>query len=440
MSIKTVTMDYSRIITIFLMMLVMYIIIQPVSASPDIGNTTPLVVMGQFVITDVSPAQGNPGDTKTITLTIKNTNPDKSAYIVSTQIKPESVNNVQIEGGMAQFGSNQVLPLDSFHVQYIISIKDSTAKGIYYIPLTCVWATDKAGLVKNQEDLYFGINVIDNPELLKIDTTNITTDPEHIHPGDAFKINVFLKNHGSDNISQIRAILNTDKPFSSVGTSTEQFIPFLKSGQGGIASYSLEVDKQALSRLYNFNLSLQYVDNFNRLQNQQSSFGINVEETSGVYIQDVRLDPTSLYPRTEGLLQVKIANAGTNNVENVRIPISGGDKILTQRQNFIGILSPGSSTAETSSYGVLVNPETEPGNYGMNIQINYDDREGNHFSKSNLYIVKINEPSSIIPVSRSLVQQTGYALIFIILSYGIFLSVGSRIEKERNSGRGGNNE
>jgi hypothetical protein len=440
MSIKTATMDYCRIFTILFLVLVTLIIIQPVSASLEIGNTTPLVTMGQFVIKDVSPALGNPGDTKTVTITIKNINTDKSAYAVSTLIKPENLNYLQIEGGMAKFGSVQVMPLDSFPVQYTISIKENSPKGIYYIPITCVWSTSEAGAVKYQEDLNFGINVIDNPELLKIDTTSITTDPGHVYPGDSFILKVTLNNHGNNNISQIRAIINTEKPFSSLGTSTEKYISVLTPGQSEVASYSLQVDKLAQSRLYNLNLSLQYIDNFNRLQNQQISFGINVEESSGVYIQDVRLDPTSLYPGTEGLLQVQIVNAGTNNVENVRIPISGGDNILNQRQNFIGILSPGTSTAETSSYGVLVNRETEPGNYGMNIQINYDDLSGEHFSKANLYIVKINEPSSMIPVSSTLLQQICYVLIFIIISYGVFLSVGSRIEKEQNSVTGEDDE
>ena len=332
------------------------------------------------------------------------------------------------------------MPGDPFSVQYTISIKETSPKGVYYIPITCLWSTNKAEDLKYQEDLNFGINILDNPETVKIDTTKITTVPTQIYPGDVFKVNISLKNSGSYNISQIRAILTAEKPFSSIGTSTEQYIPLITSGQTEVVTFNLQIDKQAQSRLYNFNLALQYVDNFNRIQNRQSSFGINVEELSGVYIQDTRLDPTALYPGTEGLLQVQIANAGTNDVENVRIPISGGGKILTQRQNFIGILSPGASTAETSSYGVLVNPETEPGNYGMNIQINYDDMAGKHFSQSNLYIVKINEPSSLIPIPGSLLQEAGYALIFIVICYGIFLYVGSRIEKEQNPVRGEDDE
>jgi len=424
-------------------MVMMLIIIQPVCADTlPIDNETPTAVMGQFAISDVSPAQGNPGDTKVITITIENIDSERSAHDISTLINPDNVDYVQIEGGMAKYGSDQVLPGESFRIQYTISIKEDAPKGIYYIPITLIWSTSGSGRnrVKNQQDLTFGINVIDNPEMMRIGITNITTVPTLIYPGDAFTINVAMKNTGKNNISQIRAILTTEKAFQSVGSSSEQYIPLLEPGYEGVASYNLQVDKQATSHLYNFKMSLQYVDNFNRLQNQQVSFGINVEELSGVYIQDVRVDPTSLYPGTEGLLQVQIANAGTNNVENVRLPISGGEKLLTQSQNFIGILGPGASTAETSSYGLLINKGTEPGNYGLNIQINYDDLTGRHFSKPNLYIVKVNQPTSLIPIPSSLIQQVGYALVFLVIFYGIFLSVGSRIDEEQNSDTGDDDE
>lgn len=441
MSIKVDTMNHNRIFILCFLLLVMLLITQPVCAvSLESINATPLAAKGQFVITDVSPSEGNPGDTQTVTITIKNINQEKSAYAVSTLINPDKVNNIQIEGGTAKFGSDQVMPRDSFSIQYTIAIKESATKGIYYVPVTCIWSIDKAGTMKYQEDLNFGVNVVDNPELLKIDTTTITTDPAIIYPGDVFSLNIKLSNNGNNKISQIRAILDTEKPFSSMGSTAEQYLSSLNPGDNEVVSYNLMVGKQAQSRLYTFNISLQYIDNFNRLQNQQSGFGINVDESSGLNIQDVRLDPTSLYPGTEGLLQVQVANAGTNNVKNVRIPISGGEKILTQSQNFIGILSPGASTAETSSYGILVNREIEPGDYGMNIQINYDDLTDRHFSKSNLYIVKVNEPSSLIPVPPNLWQQIGFTLIFLVVFYGIFLAVGSRIDKTQTQETGEDDE
>jgi len=58
---------------------------------------------------------------------------------------------------------------------------------------------------------------------------------------------------------------------------------------------------------------------------------------------------------------VQVANAGTNEIKNVRVTVFGGEKLLTQTQNFIGIIRPGVSNSETTSFGVSVNPDIEKG-------------------------------------------------------------------------------
>lgn len=383
----------------------------------------------QFAIINASPIEFYPSDIKTINITVENIF-GYSAFSVSTVIDPKKAEPIKFTQQLQKYVGSEIGANQNFTIQYEVYIKDNVLKGTYYIPLTVLWSTVKDGTVKRQEDLFIGIKVAENPEVIKIETINITTDPEHIKPGDGFKLKVMLKNIGNNKLNQVRAALDVKMPFSSIGASTEQYISLLEPGQSAEVSYNLLIDKSAPSRLYNFNFTLEYKDYANRFQSQQGSFGINVEEVSEVYIQDVTLDPTTLNPESEGLLLVQIANAGTNEVKNVRVTIFGGDKILTQSQNFIGIIRPGPSNSETTSFGVYVDPEIEIGDYGLNIQINYDDVNGKPNSKSNLYIVKISEESSIIPISEETFYNMLYAFLFAVMSYGIFLVVGFQIEKK----------
>lgn len=377
----------------------------------------------QFVITGASSVDFYPSDIKTINVTIQNIY-NYSAYGVSTVIDPTKADPIKFTQQLQKYIGNEIGPKRNFTIQYEVYIKDTVPKGTYYIPLSILWSTVADGTVKRQEDLYIGIQVAENPDVIKIDTVNISTIPEDIKPGDTFKLKVTLKNIGNSKLNQIRAALNVQMPFSSVGSSTEQYISVLEPGQSAEALFNLQVDKSAISRLYNFNFTLEYKDYTNRLQSQQGSIGINIVESSEVYIQDVTLDPTTLNPESEGLLMVQVANAGTNEVKNVRVTVFGGEKILTQTQNFIGIIRPGPSNSETTSFGVSVDPEIEIGEYGLNIQINYDDVNGEHRSRSNLYIVKVNEKSSIIPVSEETLNDILYAFLFAAMSYGIFILVG----------------
>lgn len=384
----------------------------------------------QFVITSVSPVEFYPSDIKTINITMQNIY-NYSAFGVSTAIDKDKVDPIKITHELQKFVGNEIGGNQNFTIQYEIYIKDTVAKGTYYIPLTVLWSTVADGTVKRQEDLYVGIKVAENPEVIKIDTVNITTIPEHVKPGDTFKLKVALKNIGNSKLNQIRAVLGVQMPFSSVGASTEQYISVLGPDQSAEALFNLQIDKSAPSRLYNFNFTLEYKDYTNRLQSQQSSLGINVEEVSEVYIQDITLDPTTLNQGSDGLLMVNIANAGTTDVKDVRVTLFGGDKILTQSQNFIGIIHPGPKESSTTSFGVHVDPNIDTGDYGLNIQINYDNVNGEHYSKSSLYIVKISEKDSIISISDETLHDILYAFIFAAMSYGIFLIVGFQIEKKK---------
>lgn len=424
-------MLYRNIYAVTLIILGLIILsIQPAIGQFEEPGEVESVEYNQFLITGASPIEFYPSDIKVINITIQNIF-GYSAFGVLTVIDKDKADPIKFTQQLQKYVANEIGPKQNVTVQYEVYIKDTVPKGTYYIPLTVLWSTVADGIVKRQEDLFIGIKVAENPEVIKIDTVNVTTIPEHIEQGDTFKLKVALKNIGNSKLNQIRAALDVKMPFSSVGASTDQYISLLEPGQSAEVSYNLLIDKSALSRLYNFNFTLEYKDYTNRLQTQQSGFGINVEEASEVYIQDVTLEPTTLYPESEGLLMVQVANAGTNEVKNVRVTVFGGEKILTQMQNFIGIIRPGPSASETASFGVLVNPETELGDYGLNIQLNYDDVTGEHFSKSNLYITKISEEPSIIPISQESIYEFVYVFIFIIMSYGLFLIVGFNIEKNQ---------
>jgi len=406
--------------------------IQPVTSVELPSSTNPgeieVVKYHQFIITSAAPINFYPSDIRTINITVQNVY-NYSAYSVSTVIDESKADPLKFTDQLHKYIGNEIKAKNSFTVQYDVYIKDNVLKGIYYIPLTVLWSVQEGGTVQRQEDLLIGIIVTENPEVIKIDTINITTIPEHIKSGDEFKLKVLLKNIGNSRLNQIRAALDVKAPFSSVGSSTEQYISVLEPDQSAEVIFNLRLDKQAASRLYNFNFTLDYKDYSNRQQSQSGSFGINAEEISEVYIQDVTLDPTTLNPDSEGLLMVQIANAGTNEVKNVRVTIFGGDKILTQSQNFIGIIQPGPRASETTSFGVKVAHDIDIGDYGLKIQINYDDVNGIHESKSSLYIVKIIDSSSIIPVSPEIMNEIVYDIlylfIFIVMSYGIFLIVAS---------------
>lgn len=418
-------MRFIRILIITLLILG----IHPVMGLFEIGTVEP-VKYHQFVITGVTPIDFYPSEIKTINITLQNIY-NYSGYGVSTMIDPEKADPIKFTGELQKYVGNEIGAKKNFTIQYEVYIKDNIPKGTYYLPLNVLWSVMEDGTAQRQEPLFIGIVVAENPEVIKIDTVNITTIPEHVKSGDRFKLKIVLRNVGNSRLNQIRVGLDVKIPFSSVGSSTEKFINEMQPYQTEEVLFDLATDKQTPSRLYNFNLTLDYKGNSNRLQSQSGSFGIDVEDFSELYIQDVNLNPTTLTPKGEGLLMVQVANAGSNEVKNVRVSVFGGDKILTQSQNFIGVIKPGPKESETTSFGVFIDKDIDIGEHGLNIQINYDDVNGNHHTKSKLFIVKVSDIGSIISIDDSKINDLMYVFIFTAFSYGIFLIVGFQIDRKK---------
>jgi hypothetical protein len=379
----------------------------------------------QFAMTDVSPCEFYPGDLKTINITIKNIR-ENTVYDVLTNITPPGY--IKIKKELMKQRPGALYPDGTCTFQYELYIGEDAPKGVYYLPVTVMWYVVEGGVVLIQEDLKFGIEVVESPEDVKVDIVDIVS-PAHIEAGENFTIKIGLKNVGEVKASSIRADLPLCLPFASIGSDTEVFIPSLNANGTAEIEYDLQVDKQAVSKLYNFNFTLQYRDQNNRLILKNSGFGINLEEASSLYIQDIIIEPTIIEPGTEGLFMIQLINAGTNPVENVKVMIYGGDMILAQTHNFIGQVDPCAS--ETTSFGVYVDPEAKTGKYGLDIQVSYDTVGGGTHVLSNMYLINVIPSSSLISIPDDAVSIIMISLGFLLLSYIIFCITGSRIVRSR---------
>ena len=379
----------------------------------------------QFAISGVSPYEFYPGDLKTINITVKNIR-ENTVYGVLTNITPHGP--IKIKKELMKQRPGALYPDETCTFQYTLCLGEDTPKGVYYLPVTVMWYVVEGGTVPVKEGITFGIEVVESPEDVKIDVANITT-PEHIEAGDDFTITIELKNVGEVKASSIRADLPLYLPFASIGSDTEVFIPSLNPDETAEIEYDLQVDKQAVSKLYNFNFTLQYRDQNNRLISKNSGFGINLEEAPPLYIQDIIIEPTILGPGTEGLFMIQLVNAGTNPVENIKVMVYGGDEILSQTHNFIGQIDP--SASETTSFGVYVNPEAKTGKYGLDIRVTYETIGGGTHTLSNMYLITVTPHSSLISIPDDAVFIVEITAGFLLLSYIIFCITGSRIARSK---------
>lgn len=395
----------------------------PTCAGSTVGVVTSNeLVYNQFVIMDVSPDELNPGDIKTIDITIKNIR-GNPVYDVSANINQTS-GYLIIKNELLKHHSGKLYPDQTCTFQYEVYVKENAPKGVYYLPLNVMWTAIEQGSVQIQKNLEFGMEIVRNPEDVKIDIVKINT-PMYIEAGDDFIIDIAFKNVGVKKATSIEANLPLVYLFKSIGSDTEIFIPSLEPNETAVIKYHLQVDKQVFSMLHNFDFILKYRDQNNKVFTKKSSFGINIEEVSSLFIQDITIEPVTISPKTEGLFMIQLINAGTNPVDNVKVTVYGGDKILGQSHNFIGQINPQES--KTTSFGVYVDPKAKIGKYGLNILVSYDMLGGTEHTISNIYFTNVIPAKSIIPFERNDVYLISVFIGYLLLSYLIFQMTVSKI-------------
>ncbi len=383
----------------------------------------------QFMITNVEPVEFFPGDARSLNITIKNIR-QNSAFDVTFSMNPQNADILKTTGGLTRSFEGEFYPNQTYTIQYNIYVRNDVISGVYYIPINIKWYSVESGRVYRQDDINLstiGIRIIDNPEAPKLDVFEIHT-PDRILPGDTFPLTLKIMNRGEKATSSLILALSLSPPLSSIGSDTEEYLSSLDPNSTADINFNISIDKNAVSKLYPINYSLQYYDDKNRLKTSNNYFGINISEVSKVYVQDISLQPPAIEPGDDGILLLQIANAGTSPIKNVRIVISGARDLLAQTNNYIGEIAPGG--VGSSTFGVFIDPTLKKGTYGMTIQVSYDDTYGHRQSLLYVYPIKV-VLIPIIPISMDTLLEIFYILIFILASYVIFLIRGSRLVKSQ---------
>lgn len=409
----------NQIKRIILFLFISFILILPCNGSDTQFFNIPI---HQFIITNVSQYEFYPGEVFVIDITIKNIR-ENSVFEVTSNIA--SAEPFKIKKELSKYRQGELFPNQEYTVQYEIYVEEDTLKGVYNLPLSVLWTTVEGGVVQKQEDLNIGIYVFKNPEDIKIDITDIIV-PEEIFAGENFSLNINLKNEGKTNLNDLRVNLPLEYPFAVIDTDSEKFITSIKPNETVEITYNIQVDSKAESKLYYSNLTLSYRNPSNLLISKTSILGLNINDASLAYIQEIIIEPAILRPETEGLLMIQIINTGTSTIENVKVIIYGGDEFLAQTHSFIGKIDPGES--ETTSFGIYVDPEARVGKYGLNIYTTYYV-ENKEKSFSNIYFTNVLPSDSLFLILEEVYPVVFGILAFSILSYLIFWITGSRIDR-----------
>jgi hypothetical protein len=369
---KRKTAGHYRSLPVTLVLLIAFVIATGMAADPTV------------IVTDytVTPTVLMPGDTGTITLTIKNTAESASVKentgIVSggtfASTKNTDINvfieNVHLdENGIGVLNEDfdrigELGPGQSVSVTFVI--RAPAGSGIYFPE---AWID-----VKDGRSTRFPILVNVNTDIATQKKPSLAiskTLPDQAVPGDDIAAILTVENTGLTRASDISIVVNSTVKSVALTTTGRYYIASLDPGEKSIISLRFASDRNTPVGINPVTLAVSYNNMDGTVERQTETLGIPFKGKAEIAISSVTTDPVRPVPGTPFTLVVRVENTGTDRATSVRASLDSGFAGTTDA--FIGSIDK-----DSDAPAIFYLQATKDGTVPAAISITYNDEYGLH--------------------------------------------------------------
>jgi len=246
-------------------------------------------------------------------------------------------------------------------------------------------------------------------------TIEITTDPDSLKPGQNETITFTLKNKG-EAVNNI--VLTWEDPSSNIlplGSDNRKLISSIGSNSAYPVPVRVVVSPGADQGVYPLSIQISYTDQTGTEQNISSTLGLRI---IGDFNFIVSLESQSLVaPGMSGTVDIKVANAGTQEAQFLTINILESDPIIQVKPTIIYVGNVESDDYDTESIGFTAG-SASPGNYPLNIEISYKDIYGNNYSDK--YAIGVTVSSTEFVAAQNRDYSWLFYIALIVIAYLLY--------------------
>ena len=309
---------------------------------------TPQDAVLTATISRYEPLPAEPGNYVTVYIQVTNIG-NKEAKDVVVEILPQFPFSIDEKSARKEIG---ILGSQKDYVEdFKIRVSDDAISGVNQLKVRIT--PNYAQEVWTEAELDIRIESLGTD----IQITSVTTDPEELVPGESGKLRIRVKNEAASLMRDIKLKLNLDDtttatyPFIPIGTTTEQRINRLDSGDSSEFVYEIRPYPDAASQLYKVPITLTYKDNQDNQFTKTDLVGIVVNSRPEI---DVNLDDF----RSDGTAIIKVTNKGLTNAKLLTLYLLESDDytlVSQSNQEYIGELE--SDDFDTTDFQIALNKE-----------------------------------------------------------------------------------
>jgi hypothetical protein len=377
-------------------LLLMLVILLPVITAA-VTAADPTVIVTDYTVT---PAVLMPGDTGTITLTIKNTAQSASEkentgiVLGSTFASTKSTDiNVFIENVHLDENGIEVLnedfdrvgelgPGQSVPVTFVI--KAPAKSGIYFPE---AWIDVKDGRSTRYPIL---VNVNTDIATQKKPSLAISrTLPAQAAPGDDIATELTVENTGLTRAGDIAIVVNSTVKSIALTTTGRYYIASLDPGEKSTISLRFASDRNTPVGINPVTLAISYNNMDGTTERQTETLGIPFKGRAEIAVSSVTTDPVRPVPGNPFTLVVRVENTGTDRATSVRASLDSG--FAGTKDAFIGSIDK-----DSDAPAIFYLQASKDGTVPAAISITFNDEYGSHTVNETTAVM--TSPASPLPI------------------------------------------
>ncbi|MCD6456028.1 MAG: PGF-CTERM sorting domain-containing protein [Methanophagales archaeon] len=369
-------------------------------------------------ITEVMPTELHPGDTREVTVTVKNNGGRDARDIILAFQGTETVSLV----GPTVAHINTLNSWCSKEVEITVHVKEEAPNGVYPVPVTCKWRgyyfdPAKGYVATDTREVQLGIsfNVVGKGV---INIGDISTDPTDIRPGDEdVELRAFIENSGEAAAKDVEAKLICDDKFRPAWSGTDRsYIGRLNSGEKGEAIFHIDVADNVEANTYSIPLQIRYKDTKGREYEVMREISILVEPKPEFEIVSYYTEPANISAGDNDVkLHVRIRNTGSEKAESVSVRSTGEAEVpfdFDVKSDYVGNLKPNEEWTAVLKFDVDTDASLKAYQQGIEIRCTGDRDLGDY----NVYLFDKMIPVSVSSSSSGTFSVPGFEVLFALIA------------------------
>ena len=288
----------------------------------------------KIVITGVKPTELSPGDTKAITLTVKNGGSNDAKQIVFNFQESQYISVV----GSSSVYINSIDGWCSKDVVITVHVSEGAPGGTYSIPVTCTFSQyysdrSQGSVTESMPEVSYSIVFMVEGGAI-IDVSDV--DMAELNSGEETKLKFTITNIGNSPLQSLVFSWNEEEGvILPVYSDNTKYIKYLDVGESTDLEYTVVADVNAEAGLYQLDLSLEFED---------GNGGYST--TTGVFVSGETDFDVTFSESSAGQTSLSVANTGNNPASSVtvRIPQQENFRVLGSTASIVGNLDKGDYT------------------------------------------------------------------------------------------------